>query len=189
MWRYSAIGLAAALGLSACGAAPTPAAKPPAVAEVTGPDTVSVGRYIVVTGGCNDCHTPGYAPSGGKVPETQWLTGNPVGYRGPWGTSYASNLRLTVAGMPKEAFVTMLETRGGLPPMPWPSVHGLSAANKAALYDYIKSLGPGGEQAPANVPPGQEPKTPYENMIPVAPGGGPLPPPPGGRGPPGCEEC
>ncbi|WGM38956.1 cytochrome C [Caulobacter sp. NIBR1757] len=175
MIRRLAIGLAATLGLSACGAA-----KPPATTEVTGPDAIAVGRYIVLTGGCNDCHTPGYAPSGGKTPgEAQWLTGNPVGYRGPWGVTYASNLRLTVQAMSKDQFVAMLGARQGLPPMPWPSVHAMTPANKAALYDYIKSLGPGGGPAPANVPPGQEPTTPYENMMPFGPDGKPLPPPPG----------
>ncbi|MEJ2396973.1 MAG: cytochrome C, partial [Gammaproteobacteria bacterium] len=27
------------------------------------------GRYLVRIGGCNDCHTAGYAESGGKTPE------------------------------------------------------------------------------------------------------------------------
>ncbi len=175
MLRYGIIGLAA-LGLTACGAAP--AAKAPAVAEVTGPGAVAIGRYIVLTGGCNDCHTPGYAPSVGKSPpEAQWLTGNPVGYRGPWGVTYASNLRLTVSRMTRDQFVEMLGTREGAPPMPWPSVKAMTAANRGALYDYIKSLGPGGEAAPANVPPGQEPTTPYENMMPFGPDGKPLAPP------------
>lgn len=40
------------------------------------------GRYLVKLGGCNDCHTPGYAQAGGKMPESDWLTGNPVGLRG-----------------------------------------------------------------------------------------------------------
>ena len=31
--------------------------------------SVARGRYIAQIGGCNDCHTAGYAPSGGKVPE------------------------------------------------------------------------------------------------------------------------
>ena len=35
------------------------------------------GRYLVKIAGCNDCHTPGYAEIAGKVPEDQWLTGDP----------------------------------------------------------------------------------------------------------------
>ena len=59
------------------------------------PAAIERGRYLVKIGGCNDCHTPGYAQSGGKVPEAQWLSGVPLGFNGPWGTSYASNLRLS----------------------------------------------------------------------------------------------
>ena len=51
-------------------------------------DANARGRYLVQIGGCNDCHTPGYAMSGGKVPEKQWLTGDAVGWNGPWGTTY-----------------------------------------------------------------------------------------------------
>ncbi len=175
-------GLLAAVGLvvtAGCSAAVSTPAKAPAQTEVTGPDALAVGRYIVIVGGCNDCHTPGYAQSGGKAPpESEWLKGNPVGYRGPWGTTYASNLRLTVASMSKDEFIAMLDTRETLPPMPWQNVRHLSRANKAAVYDYIKSLGAPGDPTPANVPPGQEPTTPYENMIPVGPGGKPLGPPP-----------
>ena len=39
-------------------------------------DAHARGRYLVEIGGCNDCHTPGYAMSGGKVPEKQWLVGD-----------------------------------------------------------------------------------------------------------------
>ena len=55
---------------------------------------VERGRYLVQVGGCNDCHTVGYLESGGTVPEPQWLTGGRVGYKGPWGITYAPNLLL-----------------------------------------------------------------------------------------------
>src|SRR5262245_16886733 len=51
------------------------------------------GRYVVKVAGCNDCHTPGYAQSGGKIPESQWLIGDRLGWQGPWGTTYPVNLR------------------------------------------------------------------------------------------------
>src|SRR5215467_10253278 len=54
------------------------------------------GRYIVQIGGCNDCHTPDYAQTDGKVDEKLWLTGSALGWRGPWGTTYPPNLRLAV---------------------------------------------------------------------------------------------
>jgi mono/diheme cytochrome c family protein len=55
--------------------------------------SIARGRYIVKIAGCNDCHTPGYFQTGGKVPEKEWLVGDKLGWRGPWGTTYPSNLR------------------------------------------------------------------------------------------------
>src|SRR5215212_12212744 len=75
------------------------AAALPAAAQQAKPLTkpqnaqVERGRYLVKVAGCNDCHTAGYAMAGGKVPESQWLMGDHLGWRGPWGTTYAVNLR------------------------------------------------------------------------------------------------
>jgi hypothetical protein len=79
------------------------------------------GRYlVVVVSGCNDCHTPGYLQHGGpKVPEKEWLTGVPVGYQGPWGTSYASNLRLVLNAMSGSTMARSTHGKERLPPMPW----------------------------------------------------------------------
>ena len=41
------------------------------------------GRYLVQTSGCNDCHTPGYMQKDGQVSETEWLTGDAMGWQGP----------------------------------------------------------------------------------------------------------
>ncbi len=54
---------------------------------------VTQGRYLVMMSGCNDCHTHGYMQLEAKVPESDWLTGESVGWYGPWGTTYAINLR------------------------------------------------------------------------------------------------
>jgi mono/diheme cytochrome c family protein len=129
---------------------PLGAAESPHVSAAT---PIEAGRFLVRYGGCNDCHTPGYAEAGGTLPEAEWLTGNPVGFKGPWGTTFASNLRLTVAGMPADAWVGMLHTRNGAPPMPWPSVHALTDDDARALYAYIKSLGVKGQRTPADLPP------------------------------------
>src|SRR3954468_1925789 len=64
--------------------------------RVRSESSVQAGRYLVRISGCNDCHTPGFMPMGDKVPESLWLTGTPIGWRGPWGTTYASNLRLFI---------------------------------------------------------------------------------------------
>lgn len=41
--------------------------------------SIERGRYIARIAGCNDCHTPGYAQTGGKAPEAGWLTGDALG--------------------------------------------------------------------------------------------------------------
>ena len=141
-----------------------------APAHVVAASDIEAGRYLILTGGCNDCHTPNYPQTGGRVPESEWLKGNGTGFMGPWGTTYPHNLRRTVAGMTEDAWVEMLNTREGLPPMPWPSVRAMAETDKRAVYRYIKSLPLDGDPAPAALPPGQKPTTPYENMMPVKPG-------------------
>ncbi|MDX1671014.1 MAG: hypothetical protein R3211_01630 [Balneolaceae bacterium] len=127
---------------------------------------VEAGRYLVTVAGCNDCHTHGYLLKEGDIPEDQWLTGSTIGWRGPWGTTYANNLRLRVQEMSADDFVEILHTRKKLPPMPWFNVVQMSEKDARAVYAYIKSLGPKGEHMPAPVPPGKEPETPYFSLFP-----------------------
>lgn len=126
----------------------------------------SAGKYLVRTSGCNDCHTPGYSQSGGSIPLDQWLTGNPVGYRGPWGTTYASNLRLYVAPMSEEDWVKVMRARNDKPPMPWTSLHAMNDHDLRSIYRFIKSLGPAGGPSSKDVPPGVEPQTPFVTLAP-----------------------
>src|SRR5690606_13104861 len=72
---------------------------------VPSPTDVERGRYLVRIGGCNDCHTPGYPAAGGDVPEEHWLVGDTVGYSGPWGTTYAANLRHLLGAMSEDDWV------------------------------------------------------------------------------------
>lgn len=144
------IGLFAVLSLVACGAS---AAEPPSgklSAEATR------GRYLVQITGCNDCHTAGYAESGGQVEESKWLAGDMLGWRGPWGTTYPANLRLTVKDMTAEQFLTL--ARSPLrPPMPWFNLRDMQDSDVKAIYAYLRHLGPMGERAPAFVPPDKAP--------------------------------
>ena len=118
------------------------------------------GRYLVQIAGCNDCHTRGYAGSGGKIPEGLWLTGDDLGWRGPWGTTYASNLRLVVKDMTAAQFVQL--ARSPLrPPMPWFNLRDMKDKDVRAIYAYLKHLGPAGKPAPAYVPPNKKTKGPY----------------------------
>lgn len=127
---------------------------------------IETGRYLVVIGGCNDCHTAGYLFENGNVPEEEWLLGSDIGYRGPWGTTYAQNLRMTVQDIDEEQWVEMLKTRKAMPPMPWMNVNKLSEEDSRAIYRYIHSLGAGGERMPVALGPDAEPETPYYNFVP-----------------------
>jgi mono/diheme cytochrome c family protein len=147
---------AGALTLVAAAAQGDPARSRP-VAKQDPP--VERGRYLVKIAGCNDCHTAGYAMSGGKVPESQWLTGDSLGWRGPWGTTYAVNLRLYMAGMSEAQWVARARTLETRPPMPWFALRDMTDQDLKALYRYVKSLGAGGEPAPAYVAAGSEPRT------------------------------
>ena len=112
----------------------------PLSARAQGAPQIERGRYMVLTGHCNNCHTAGYAPREGNVPEKDWLLGSgTLGWRGPWGTTYASNLRLTVPAMTEDAWVA-----------------------------YIKSLGQAGRNAQPHLPPDKEPRQPY-NQAPLPP--------------------
>ena len=134
------------------------------MAETSGNDMIERGKYLVVVTGCNDCHTAGYLLSQGDVPEEEWLTGNPVGWRGPWGTTYGANLRTLVDSLTSEQWVVLTKTLKARPPMPWFNLNALNEQDSLAMYEYIRHLGPAGAPAPAYVPPDQSPKTPYSDL-------------------------
>ena len=118
------------------------------------------GKYLAQTSGCNDCHTPGYMETAGKVDESAWLTGTALGWRGPWGTTYASNLRLAAKDMTADQFVA--RARSPLrPPMPWFGLRDMSDADVKAIHAYLKHLGPAGSPAPAYLPPDKTPNGPF----------------------------
>jgi len=132
-------------------------------------DEVEKGRYLVTIGGCNDCHTNNWLESGGQVAEDDWLTGTSIGWRGPWGTTYPSNLRLLANDLSEEAWTVMLHTRTNRPPMPWISVNRLSEEDARAIYRFVKSLGSRGERMPTALDAQTEPTTPYILLAPVFP--------------------
>jgi mono/diheme cytochrome c family protein len=125
------------------------------------------GKYLVQIAGCNDCHTPGYTSSAGKVDEKLWLTGDQLGYRGPWGTTYASNLRLTVKDMSADQFVKYVRSEFR-PPMPWFNLRDMADRDVKAIHAYLKHLGPAGQPAPQYVPADKTPGGPFV-QFPAAP--------------------
>ena len=122
---------------------------------------VARGRYVVSIAGCNDCHTPNFPMKNGEVAEAEWLTGDALGWRGPWGTTYATNLRLYFQDLTEEQWLKKAKTLNARPPMPWFNVRKMSTTDLRAMYRYIRHLGPAGKPAPAYLPPDKTPPQPY----------------------------
>lgn len=139
--------------------------------QASAPDKVALnrGKRFVMIMGCNDCHTPGYAESNGNLPESQWLTGSNVGWHGPWGTTYAGNLRKLVQGIDQGQWIKLLRDGQMQPPMPAYAFKSLQDQELGYIYTYISSLGTAGTDAPAFLPPGKTPPVPYVDFV--------LPPP------------
>ena len=127
--------------------------------------TFERGRYLIMTSGCNDCHTPGYMETDGQVAPALWLTGNTVGFQGPWGTSYPVNLRLYVQTMTEAQWLARVR-QPMRPPMPWFNLRDMSDRDLIAMYRFIYALGPAGESAPAATAPGTAVTTPYIEFVP-----------------------
>ena len=169
----SALLLAVGLGFSTRASA-EPAGRPGTVPQAAKfaaapaqADAASVarGRYIVSISGCNDCHTAGYSETGGKVPASDWLLGQPVGFRGPWGVSYPANLRLTVQSVTEEEWLKFARVER-LPPMPWFALRDMSDDDLRSTYRFIRSLGPKGARMPAPLAPNANVGTPYIQFTP-----------------------
>ena len=161
----------AVMALAACSApaaTETTAAKPAGLSSEA--ELLARGEYLVRIAGCNDCHTPAYAERGGEVPKQEWLVGSPLGFNGPWGTTYATNLRMKVAEMDEAGWLKYTADLRTRPIMPDFAIRAMHEDDRRALYRFIKSLGPGGQKAPEYLPPGQTPPLPYMQMV--------LPPPP-----------
>lgn len=129
------------------------------------PAIIEQGKYLVSISGCNDCHTPGYPESGGTLPTTAWLTGNPVGFQGPWGTTYPRNLRVLMHSVNASEWLKIAR-KEMRPPMPWFALRDMKDEDLVAIYHFVRSLGPAGDIAPAYIPPGQAVSTPYFEFVP-----------------------
>lgn len=167
----------AILAASGCQQAPSADAAPSNLAAAKAPTNAELlarGEYLVRTSGCNDCHTPDYGPRQGEVPVSEWLVGSPLGFKGPWGTTYAANLRLRLAEMDEAQWLDFSATLKTRPIMPDFAVRAMTADDRRAIYRFVRSLGPGGQPAPAFVPPDQTAQPPYfELVMPGPPAGAP----------------
>src|SRR3954463_759712 len=116
--QFTNFAAALLIGMTPQIAAPADAGKTKADKQVSH-ETIERGRYLVTVGNCNDCHTARFPERDGKVPESEWLSGGgALGLRGPGGTTYASNLRLTASKLSEADWVKMTKTLKSRPPMP-----------------------------------------------------------------------
>ncbi len=125
------LGLAVAVHLSGC------QTQPPA-RQMTQAEMVERGKYLVISTGCNDCHTPWHiGPKGPEPDMSRMLSGHPqdlkmpeaklpqepwgwvgsasmTAFSGPWGTSFTANLTPdTMTGLgswTEEMFVQAMRT-------------------------------------------------------------------------------
>ncbi|HWD17019.1 MAG TPA: cytochrome C, partial [Casimicrobiaceae bacterium] len=60
----------------------------------------------------------------------------------------------------EKAWVEKAKHLTARPPMPFWALNTMTDSDLRAIYRYVRALGPAGQEAPAYVPPGQEPKGP-----------------------------
>jgi mono/diheme cytochrome c family protein len=188
-WAVGIVSLAAVAGavfVVSCARQGTQQAAAPAAI-----DTLARGQYLVTVMSCGDCHTPGTFY--GAPDMARQLSGSELGWKGPWGVSYARNLtpdvETGIGAWSKEQIVNALRTGTRpdgsriLPPMPWPNYGGLKDEDALAIATYLKSLPPVTHKVPTVIPPGKPAKGSILVIPPPPPWDAPRTPPPGS--PPG----
>src|SRR5690242_11384835 len=131
-------------------------------AAMTEDEQIARGRYLAHVAGCNDCHTPGYFY--GAPDTTRLLSGSELGWKGPWGVSFARNLtpdpQTGIGPWAESDIVTAIRTgkrpdgRMLLPPMPWPDFANFTDDDAMSIAKYLKSLPPVTHKVPDILPPG-----------------------------------
>lgn len=153
------------LALSACQPSETRTTSRPPPSTASDADLLARGEYLVRTTGCNDCHTPGYAESGGTTDKAGWLVGSPMGFHGPWGTTYPSNLRRRMQQLTEAQWLEYSANLRTRPMMPDFAVRAMTEEDRRAIYRFVHSLGAAGQPAPEALPPGQTPPAPYLGLV------------------------
>ncbi len=138
---------------------------------------VARGDYLATTMGCKDCHTPGYFY--GASDRTRELSGSELGWSGPWGTSYPSNLTPDIqTGLGSWSDADIVRAiRTGIrpdrtvlrPPMPWPNFAVLTDDDVNAIVAYLRTLKPIRHQELPALPPSVEPRGPAFTLPPPPP--------------------
>jgi len=134
-------------------------------AAMTAEERIEMGRHLTVIAGCTDCHTPGTLFNAPDM--TRNLSGSELGWSGPWGTTYPSNLtpdvETGIGSWNEEQIVTAFRTGKRpdgspiLPPMPWPNYAHFTDEEAYAIAAYLKSIPPVRHAKVPTVPPGKVP--------------------------------
>lgn len=125
---------------------------------------VERGKYLVMSIGCNDCHTPGTFY--GAPDFSRFLSGSEMGWAGPWGVVYAANLtpdpETGLGKWSKEEIAKAIRS-GNRPDgrqlavaMPWMNFSHLTDGDAMAIAAYLKSLPPVKHAVPKPLAPGAE---------------------------------
>jgi mono/diheme cytochrome c family protein len=157
--RLLALASAMALGISALSCNSRPAETPSTTQPAMTP--LQRGEYLSNIMGCNDCHTPGGLY--GAPDFERRLSGSELGWQGPWGVSYGSNLTPdpetglgTWTNVEIERALRSGVRKDGspiLPPMPWPNFANMTADDMSSLIAFLKSIPPVKHKVPDRVPP------------------------------------
>jgi mono/diheme cytochrome c family protein len=135
------------------------------------------GKYLVMLGGCNDCHTPGYFL--GKPDFSRALGGSEVGFELPGlGVFHGPNLtpdkETGLGGWTPEEIVAAItqgqrpDGRELAPIMPWHSFAVLTKQDAFALAAYLKSLPPVKNKVPGPFGPNETPTSFVMKVVPPA---------------------
>ena len=119
------------------------------------------GRHMIKTMGCNSCHTPDYMVKRSNILEEDWLVGGTLGFRGPQGTSYPTNLRLLLNNMSEEDWLVLTKQMREDSPMSWVMLSKTPEQDLRAIYKFVKYLGLKGTPALPRLAAGVLPTTQY----------------------------
>ncbi len=116
-------------------AAAVSAARSSVQPHVIAANQIDAGRYLVLSTGCNHCHTANWPATDGKVAQSKWLLGGIAPPNEP-----APNLRVIAAAISEKQFVSLFRTKQPASQMPWYDVDNISDQDLSAIYAFIRSL-------------------------------------------------
>jgi len=138
---------------------------------------VARGKYLVILGGCQDCHTPGHFL--GKPDMARFLGGSEVGFAIPGlGAFYGPNLtpdKETGLGSWTDAQIIAALQTGARPDgrllapiMPWRALAALTKKDVQAVVAYLRSLPPVSNKVPGPFGPSEQPTSFVMTIVPPA---------------------